>query len=75
MKRRSIATDFWTGDVVHHRCADPEHESPGLVTCVAFTADGGICYTVTWQGRVESRHYACELQSEAPERVFKPKAE
>jgi hypothetical protein len=53
---------FNFGDLVFHRTED----APGIVTGILYTADGGILYQVTWQGRLTDEHYATELTKDRP---------
>jgi hypothetical protein len=50
------------GETVFHKTED----APGIITGILYTADGGILYQVTWQGRVTDDHFAVELTKDRP---------
>lgn len=39
-------------------------ELTGMVLQIAFTADGGVLYRVSWSDSSENNHYECELTDE-----------
>lgn len=55
----SEAVLFPLGTTVYHKTDD----DPGLVTAIVFRQNG-VCYDVTWLGRVREEHEAIELTLE-----------
>ncbi|HMF38294.1 MAG TPA: hypothetical protein VKF17_16745 [Isosphaeraceae bacterium] len=61
MARRSIACDYWLGDIIFHRIA--EERKRGMVTGINICPDG-LYYWITWSDGHETKHYPIELTSE-----------